>query len=292
MRAMRETHTSDRMDHKDMNVDGISLHVEDSGTGAPVLLLHGWPDTSDLWRYQMPALARAGFRAIAPDLRGFGRSGKPEATDAYAITEHVGDLLGILDQLGVQKAHVVGHDWGAAIGWVCAALAPDRVASLTALAVGHPGAFANAGWKQRGKSWYMLLFQFPAIAERWLSARDFAYFRSWSGHPDVNAVVARLADPAALTASLGIYRANLSPASPVKMPCPLPPVTVPVLGVWASEDRALTEVAMTGSADHVTGPWRYERLDGLGHWMQLEDPEAVNRLLLGFLHQAPAPART
>lgn len=230
-----------------MNVDGISLHMDDSGTGTPVLLLHGWPDTSDLWRYQMPALARAGFRAIAPDLRGFGRSAKPEATDAYGITDHVGDLLGILDQLGVQKAHVVGHDWGAAIGWVFAALAPDRVASLTALAVGHP---------------------------------------------DANAVVARLADPATLTASLGIYRANLSPASPVKAPRPLPPVTVPVLGVWASEDRAVTDVAMTGSADHVTGPWRYERLDGLGHWMQLEDPEAVNRLLLGFLHQAPAPART
>src|SRR5690348_8888060 len=252
--------------------DGVRLHVRDSGTGTPVVLLHGWPDTGHLWRHQVPALNAAGYRTIVPDVRGFGASSKPTDVAAYTPPHLVGDVVGVLDALGIERAHLVGHDWGAAIVWMTAALAPERVASMTAMSVGHPAAFRSAGWAQREKSWYMLLFQFTGIAERWLSDNDFRNLREWSAHPDIDEVVERLADPAALSASLGLYRAILAPVSLVEPAPALPPVTVPALGVWSSGDLALVEEGMTGSAKYVTGSWRYMRINDAGHWLQLDAP--------------------
>ncbi|GAA4720978.1 alpha/beta fold hydrolase [Phytohabitans rumicis] len=266
----------------------ITLDVRDSGTGPPVVLLHGWPDTKDVWRHQIPALLAAGYRVITPDLRGFGASSRPTAVDAYTAPTMVGDLLGVLDSLAIDRAHLVGHDWGAAIAWMTAALAPDRVASLTALSVGHPAAFRAAGLRQREKSWYMLLFQFPGIAEQWLRADDFRNLREFSSHPDIDRVVERLAEPDALTASLNVYRAILPPTSLIEPQVALPRVQAPVMGVWSSGDRALTEEAMTGSAAHIAGPWRYEHLDSVGHWMQLDAPQVLNALLLDFLNHRDA----
>ncbi len=270
-----------------VEVDGVGLEVSSVGTGPAVLLLHGFPDTHELWRHQVPALHAAGFRTIAPDLRGFGASDKP---GAYGVGAHVGDLVGLLDRLDVPVAHVVGHDWGAAIGWALAALAPDRVRSLAALSVGHPAAFAQGGLAQREKSWYMLLFQFEGVAEQWLSADDFANLREWSRHPDADAVVARLAEPGALTAALGIYRASLPPSSLVARPPSLPPVTAPTLGVWSSGDRFLIEGPMVASGQYVAGPWTYARVEDAGHWLQLDRPAAVNQLLLDFLTRVGSPA--
>ena len=266
-----------------VDVGGVGLEVSSVGTGPAVLLLHGFPDSHELWRHQVPALAAVGFRVIAPDLRGFGASHRP---GGYGLGAHVGDMLGLLDRLGVPEAHVVGHDWGAALGWRLAAVAPDRVRSLAALSVGHPAAFAGAGLGQREKSWYMLLFQFEGVAEQWLSADDFANFRAWSGHPDADAVIARLAEPGALTAALGIYRDSLPPSRLVAPPPALPPITAPVLGVWSSADRFLLEEPMVASGAYVTGPWTYARVQDAGHWMQLDRPDAVNQLLLEFLTPA------
>jgi pimeloyl-ACP methyl ester carboxylesterase len=266
-----------------IELDDVTLNVRDRGTGEPVVLLHGWPDTADLWRHQIPALVADGYRVIAPDLRGFGESSRPKQVEAYTAPRMVADVIGVLDSLAVERAHLVGHDWGAAIAWLTAALVPQRVATLTALSVGHPAAFRGAGWRQREKSWYMLLFQFPGIAEQWLSADDFRNLRQWSAHPDIEAVVARLADPDALTASLNLYRAILPPESLIAPPVTLPPVPAPTMGLWSTGDPALTEEQMTGSTAYVAGPWRYERLDGVGHWMPVEAPEAVNALLLDFL---------
>jgi len=263
--------------------DGVSLHVRETGTGVPVVLLHGWPDHGELWRHQTPALAAAGYRVIVPDLRGFGASDKPADVAAYAIPNLVGDVVAVLDALGIQRAHLVGHDWGAAVGWLTAALAGDRVASLTALSVGHPAAFRTAGYQQREKSWYMLLFQFPGVAERWLSEDGFRNLREWSGHPDLESVVQRLADPAALTASLGPYRANLTAEALFAPPPELPPVAVPTMGIWSAGDVALIEAGMVNSQRFVTGPWRYECIDDAGHWIPLEAPEQLNKLLLDFL---------
>ncbi|HKS99466.1 MAG TPA: alpha/beta hydrolase [Rugosimonospora sp.] len=268
----------------DIQLGDISVHVRDSGgAGAPVLLLHGWPDTGDLWRHQVGALTAAGYRTVAPDLRGFGASSKPTELSEYSAGALAGDAIGLLDALGIERTHLVGHDWGAAIAWLVASVAPQRIASLTAMSVGHPAAFRGAGLRQREKSWYMLLFQFRGIAEEWLSADGFRNLREWSGHPDLDEVVGRLSDPAALTASLSLYRAILGPESLVAPSPPLPPVTVPTMGVWSTGDIALLEEGMTGSAAYVTGPWRYERIEGAGHWLQLDAPESVNALLLDFL---------
>jgi pimeloyl-ACP methyl ester carboxylesterase len=265
-----------------VEVDGVGIEYEVHGAGRPVVLLHGFPDSGRLWRHQAPALAEAGFQVIVPDLRGYGRSGKPEAIDAYSIPLLAGDVLAILAQLEIGKAHVVGHDWGAALAWALASFAPGNVDHLAVLSVGHPATFLRT-LEQRQKSWYMLLFQHPGIAERWLSQDDWANFRTWAHHPDADQVIADLEADGSLTPGLNYYRANITPESWVAPPLQLPPVQAPAMGIWSTGDIALTEVQMTDSAKSVDGPWRYERLDGPGHWMQLEAPGQVTALLLDFL---------
>ncbi|TVZ02857.1 alpha/beta hydrolase [Trebonia kvetii] len=265
-----------------VEVNGVGIEYEVTGQGRPVVLLHGFPDSGRLWRNQVPALAGAGFQVIVPDLRGYGRSGKPEAVEAYSLMTLAGDVLAVLGDVGVAKAHVVGHDWGAALAWGLASLAPAAVDHLVVLSVGHPTTFRRTP-RQREKSWYMLLFQFPGIAERWLSGDDWANFRNWAGHPDTDQVIADLETNGSLTPGLNWYRANVSPETWVQPPPSLPPVQAPTMGIWSSKDMALTETQMTESAANVAGPWRYERLDGPGHWMQLEAPDQVNALLLDFL---------
>ena len=170
----------------------MTLDVQVEGEGRPVVLLHGFPDTKRLWSKQVPALVDAGFQVIVPDQRGYGASDKPTEVEAYSIPFLAIDVTAILDHLGIERAHVVGHDWGSAIAWATASFAPERVDHLVALSVGHPTAFATAGMLQREKSWYMLLFQFRDIAEQWLTMNDWANFREWSHHPDADAVIADL----------------------------------------------------------------------------------------------------
>jgi pimeloyl-ACP methyl ester carboxylesterase len=136
---------------------------------------------------------------------------------------------------------------------------------------------------QHEKSWYMLLFQFEGIAEHWLSDNDWANFRNWGHHPDAAAVIGQLEADRSLTPGLNWYRANIPPESYIAPPLDLPAVQAPTMGVWSNGDIALTEGQMMRSAGHVSGPWRYERLEGPGHWMQLEAPDDVNRLLADFL---------
>jgi pimeloyl-ACP methyl ester carboxylesterase len=267
-----------------VEVDGVAIAYDVHGAGRPVVLLHGFPDTGRLWRHQIPALAEAGFQVIVPDLRGYGRSGKPEPADAYTIPVLAGDVLAILTDLGIGRAHVVGHDWGAALAWALASLAPEHVDHLVALSVGNPVTFLRT-LEQRQRSWYMLLFQFPGVAERWLREDNWAGFRSWSGHPDADAVIAELETNSSLTPGLNWYRANVPPESWAGPRLQLPPVQAPTMGLWSTGDFALSEVQMTDSAQNVSGPWRYERLDGPGHWLQLEAPGQVTALLLDFLPQ-------
>ena len=262
---------------------GAAIDYEVTGKGRPVVLLHGFPDSGRLWRHQVAPLADAGFKVIVPDMRGYGASEKPAEVDAYNILHLVADVGAVLDAAGVDRAHVVGHDWGAAVAWALAAVVPERVDHLAALSVGHPSSFRDGGFEQYEKSWYMLLFQFEGIAEHWLSDDGWARFRDWGGHPDADAVIAELEANQSLTPGLNWYRANVPPESYIAPPLVLPPVAAPTMGVWSSGDIALTEGQMTRSASHVSGPWRYERLDGPGHWMQLEAPNEVNRLLLDFL---------
>lgn len=265
-----------------VDVDGVGIAYEVRGEGRPVVLLHGFPDSGRLWRHQVAALADAGFQVVVPDLRGYGRSDKPEAVEAYALPLLAGDVMAILAELGIARAHVVGHDWGAALAWGLGSLAPSSVDHLVVLSVGHPATFRRT-LRQHEKSWYMLLFQFPGIAERWLTADDWASFRSWARHPDADQVIAELQATGSLTPGLNWYRANVPPESWIGPPPQLPPVQAPTMGVWSTGDPALTEIQMTDSAQNVSGPWRYVRLDGPGHWMQLDAPDQVNALLLDFL---------
>lgn len=273
-----------------LEANGLRFHVRDEGHGQPVLLLHGFPDSGRLWRRQVPALTAAGFRAIAPDLRGFGESDRPEGVDSYAMPLLVGDVLGMLDVLGIERATVVGHDWGAAVGWALAAVMPARVTRLVALSVGHPSGFFADPIGQRERSWYMLFFQHTGVAEEALRRDDWRLFRQLGRcEGDLDAYLSDLGRPGALTAALNWYRANVpAEAFGAANLTTLPPVSCPVLGAWAARDHFLGEAQMLASAEHCQGGWRYERIEESGHWIPVEAPELLNGLLLGFLRAGSA----
>ncbi len=264
--------------------DGIELAVRDQGEGPAVLLLHGFPDTSRLWRHQIAALTAAGMRAVAPDLRGRGASGRPAAVEDYALRRSVADAVAVLDALGIERAHVAGHDFGAVVAWLVATWHPERVDRLAVMSVGHPDTVRTRTIASREKAWYTLLFQFEGLAEELLTRDGWALFREWlRDEGDAAHYLEELARPGALTAGLNWYRANLHPRTELSRRPPLPPVAADVLGLWSSGDHYLTEDRMLASGDHVAGTWRYERVDGASHWLQLDEPERVNALLLGFL---------
>ncbi len=264
--------------------DGVELAVVDEGEGRPVLLLHGFPDSSYVWRHQIAALVAGGRRVIAPDLRGFGESDRPEGVEAYRMRRLVADVVAVLDACGVDRSDVVGHDWGSSIAWVLAAFLPERVDRLVALSVGHPNASRSPTIEEREKAWYQLLFQFEGVAEALLPRDDWKLLREFSrGDGDVERWLADLSRPGALTAGLNWYRANSSPARQLVPREPVPPVIALTLGVWSDGDHYLTERPMLESAEHVTGPWRYQRIEGASHWLQLDAPELLNELLLDFL---------
>ena len=266
-----------------MNVNGVNLYVEDHGSGAAVVLLHGWPDSAHLWRHQIPALTGAGFRIVAPDLRGFGRSDRPAEIEAYTLETLRGDVVGIMDQLGIERAHIVGHDWGAALAWNMAMRAPDRVDRLVILSVPHPAAPRTL--EQREKAWYQLFFMFEGVAEAWWQHEDWTLFREWlRDDGDIDRYIEDLSRPGALTASFNWYRANLAPRPPGAGPVgDMPIVKAPTLAIWSSNDYYLTEERMLMSEKFVAGPWRYERIEGASHWIPLDAPDRLNTLLLEWL---------
>lgn len=269
-----------------VDVSGVKVVFADHGPedGIPVVLIHGWPDTANLWRHQIPELIDAGYRVLAPDLRGFGRSDQPQEVSSYAVATMASDVAAVIDASGLESAHIVGHDWGAGISWYLAIAMRERIKTLTALSVGHPTAFATAGLRQLEKSWYMLLFQALDIAEEWLASNEWENFRSFVGHhSEVESWIENLERPGALTASLGLYRANTGPQRLIGEPRQLPTVTSPVMGIWSAGDMALTERQMTESANYVSGEFRYQRIENASHWIPLDEPDQLNALLLDWL---------
>lgn len=262
------------------------LVVTDHGPedGETVVLLHGFPDSAWLWRHQIPHLADAGYRVIAPDLRGFGDSDKPGSVEDYTLRRHAGDVRSIADHFGIERAHVVGHDWGAALTWYLGIVDPGLLRSATVLSVGHPSAFASAGLEQKRRSWYMLLFQFPDVAERWLSGEDWRWFREWCGSPaETEHWIEQLSRPGALTAALNIYRANMAPETWAGPPPELPPMPVDTMAVWSTGDTVLLESQVVESQRYVSGRWRYERIENADHWIPLTAPDRLTGLLLDWL---------
>ena len=253
-------------DGRMIEVNGVSLYVEDHGEGTPVLLIHGWPDSARLWRHQVPVLVANGYRVITPDMRGFGRSERPAEV---AGPDRPGQPV-----LG-------GHDWGAGVAWLAAILAQDRVRTLTAISVGHP--LVPPTMRQAEMAWYQLFFQFTDVAEATLAHDDWAWLRRFSrGDGDLEQAIADLSRPGALTASLNWYRANLAPRLP-RPPVSLPPVTAPTMGIWSTGDHYLDGAGLKNSGTFVQAPWRYEEIPDVSHWVPVDAPDRLNELLLDWL---------
>jgi len=267
-----------------------------------VFCLHGFPDNARSFRFQMPALARAGYRVIAPTLRGYEPGSQP-ADEDYSFGALARDVIAWLDELNEEKAHLIGHDWGAGITYVAGALAPERFHSLTTIAVPHAARFPEGMRKvpsQLANSWYMMFFQLRGIAEFAVERNDWSLvkrlWRNWSPGfhlPEEEWASLRktFEAPGVKRAMLSYYRQNVSPGI--------------MLGWKKTEAMALTTVpvrtlAMTGADDgcidtrlydHVfleedfPNGFRVERIQGAGHFTHQEKPEEVNRLILDWIQK-------
>jgi pimeloyl-ACP methyl ester carboxylesterase len=262
------------------NFDGLSTGPED---GRGVLLLHGFPEACVQWTEQLAALGGAGCHAVAVDQRGYSPGVRPEAVADYRLEELVGDVLAITERLHWQRFDLVGHDWGAAVAWATAAHCPERVRTLTAVSVPHLDAFRKAlreDEDQRTRSAYMSVLR-SSGAEHSLLADNAAKLRgvyeSRVPAQHVTEYVQRLSEPGALAAALNWYRATPFNGTEIG------PISVPTLYVWSTEDVALGSTAALATADHVTGPYRFEMLEDVSHWIPEEAPSALNRLLLEHL---------
>ena len=283
------------MSARRVNVGRLRLAITEVGDGEPVILLHGFPELSYSWRHQLPALAAAGYRAIAPDLCGYGQSDRPPAVSEYAAAKLVGDIVGLIGALEYESAHIVGHDWGGGLAWALAGARPELVRSLTILNAPQGPVSARLRREdpeQQAKSWYMLLFQFVGVAEAWLSGDDFRNLRRFvfeDAAPgtftdeDQRVYLDALRKDGALTAALNYYRANMPAASLLRDPPEPPEITVPTMIIWGEADSNMSLKLLERSAAAVSGPLRIERLAGVSHWVQQEAPDAVNALLVDFL---------
>src|SRR5438309_4616266 len=236
--------------------------------GELVLLLHGFPETSHEWRAQLPALAQAGYRAVAPDQRGYSPRARPEGVENYRVDKLAADVLAIADWMGGHQFHLVGHDWGAMVAWQLAGHHQERLRSLTPVSVPHPAAFARAlqGEEQQQRSSYVGLFQQEGKAEEVLLANDAAALKAMltgAGDDDDIARYARIMqEPGALTAALNWYR-----AIDLAMVPGMGPIPMPTMFVWSTNDLALGRDGAEATGEFVEGPYRFEVLEGVTHWV-------------------------
>jgi len=267
--------------------DGLVFDVQDRGPSAAeaIVLLHGFPENRTCWDGIVAALTSAGYRTLAPNQRGYSPRARPPHSDAYAMTELAADIVALLDQAAVERAHIVGHDWGGAVAWALAGNHPDRVRTLTALSTPHPKAFRRAlgSSDQAARSHYMQFFQLEGIAERKLLENDGVRFNDLLVASGLDRETARgyvefLRQPEALTGALNWYRAMRHRSS-----SNVPTITTPTLYVWSTNDVALGREAAELTARYVTGPYRFEILDGVSHWIPEEVPERAAELVLGHV---------
>jgi pimeloyl-ACP methyl ester carboxylesterase len=266
-----------RVDVGDLTFDVRADGPED---GRPVLLLHGFPETSLSWAAVTPRLAEAGLRTYAVDQLGYSPGARPDEVEAYAMTNLAQVTADLMTAVDVPVADVVGHDWGANVAWALAAWHSDRVRSLTAVSVPHPTAF-TAAWRsdpeQKERSAYIRLFWQEGKAEEVLLADDARRLRRMFGdavdREAVDEYVAVLSAPGALTAALNWYRA-MSSATPVD------DVAVPTTYVWSDADIAIGRVAAEGCAAYVTGDYRFVELPGVSHWIPEQAPDQLAAAIL------------
>jgi pimeloyl-ACP methyl ester carboxylesterase len=252
--------------------------------GEVVLLLHGFPETASCWRSQLEALGNAGYRAVAPNQRGYCVGARPLDVSDYRLDSLVDDVLSFAAILGAERFHLVGHDWGGIVAWRLAARHPERLHTLTAVTVPHPAAFRDALGRsnQLLRSTYVALFRTPWLAEKVLGTGGNAGLRRMLERSGLSSVYAdeyaeALSEPNALRAALNWYRAS----GPDTLRAD--PVEVPTLYVWAGKDPALGPEAANRTEKYVRGPYRFVPLPDAPHWIPEERPDRLNKLLVEFL---------
>lgn len=257
----------------------LVFDVRDEGPagGEPVVLLHGFPQDGAAWDRVVPGLHRAGLRTLAPDQRGYSPGARPPGRRAYRLTLLVDDVVALLDDRGLERAHVVGHDWGGVVAWGLAGRRPDRLHTVTVLSTPHPAAMSSAftSSTQALSSWYVGAFQLPLLPEAVL-ARTLGRMLRRSGLPaeDAERYRRRMAEPGALTAALAWYR-----ALPFSARDAVPSSRVPTTYAWGERDFALGRRAAELTAGRVKAPYRFEVLSG-GHWLPERMPAEVTALVL------------
>jgi pimeloyl-ACP methyl ester carboxylesterase len=195
-----------------------------------------------------------------------------------------GDVIGILDKLNIERAHVIGLDWGSGVAWYVAAHHSSRVDHLVDINFGNPATWPRTTLQSLQRTSHRILFQAPGVAEALLPQDDWHLLRALcDGHGDIDEYVKTLSEPGALTGGFNWYRANAPLERLVTPPPSLPPVAAPTMGVWGAKDPYILESRILNSAGSVTGPWRYERFEDAGHWVPLDQPDKLNKLLIEFL---------
>ena len=253
--------------------------------GPLVLLLHGFPASWASWRAQIRPLANAGFRVVAPDLRGYGASSRPQNPRAYETANLVADVVGLVHAMGAERAHIAGHDWGGIVAWWTAMLEPHAVERLAILNAPHPVAFAAAlrRREQRKRSAYVFFFQVTGLAEWWLSRGDFAWIRaafrpSAITDDDVNQYVRAIAAPGALTATLNYYRAAFREELLRRTPRARR-IDHPTLVLWGDRDRFLGPELASPPPRWVANA-RVKHFPAAAHWVLADAPDDVSARLV------------
>jgi pimeloyl-ACP methyl ester carboxylesterase len=270
-------------DSSPVTVGDLTFDVRSSGPedGDPIILLHGFPETSMSWLEVTPRLADAGFRVHAPDQRGYSPGARPTGVQAYDTGLLAADVIGLADALGLTTFHLVGHDWGSAVAWVVAAEHPDRVRTLTAVSLPHLAAYnraLSADPDQQAKAAYIGLFRQAGKAEELLLADGARRLTAMFGDAVpvglVVRYVAHLAEPGALTAALNWYRA-MTPAL-----ADTPHVRVPTTFVWGTDDMAIGRAGAEACGDFVDADYRFIELAGVGHWVPEQAPDTLAEAII------------
>lgn len=264
---------------------GLVFDVRDQGPleGEPVVLLHGFPERASSWDEVARILHEAGYRTLAMDQRGYSPRARPKGRRDYKVDKLVKDVLALIDELPSSTAHLVGHDWGAAVAWSVAMTAPDMVRTLTAVSVAHPAAFFTSFVRsgQALRSWYMALFQLPVLPERAASSE---WFRTWlrkggMTDDDVARFRREIVDEGALPYALNWYRAiPLSDPRSTRTK-----VTVPTTLVWSDSDSALGSWGPEHTDAWVDAPYRLVVLHGVSHWIPTQAPAQLADAILDRL---------
>lgn len=258
----------------------------------PVVLLHGFPETSIMWSNLMGGLADEGYQCFAPDQRGYSPGARPGPVEDYAYQKLVSDITALADTLGYTRFHLIGHDWGSAVGWALIHLHPDRVRSWTAMSVPHLDAFASAiadDSDQRRRSRYMAFFMIPEKPEEALANDNFAQLRSlWSSIPkeQQEEYLRVFFERGGLTAALNWYRANSVLLEKQREGPKFGSVQHPTLVIWGNQDMAIGRASVERSAQYMKGPYRLVELDA-GHWLAQEEPGRVHDEILRHLRSNP-----